>query len=66
MKKIEPTLTAGKNTKNITRRKGKTGFGTNILGFGSGGVSFTAFQATYLVIAGGGGGMCGQSAAGGG
>ena len=60
MRKIEPTLTAGKNTRNITRRRGKTGFGTNILGFGSGGGVPFIGTCDFLVVAGGGGNAVGQ------
>ena len=37
MRDIKNKLTPGKNTKNIQNRKGKTMFGYNVLGFGSGG-----------------------------
>ena len=66
MKKLEPTLTTGKNTRNITSRRGKTGFGTNILGFGSGGTPFVEVTAKYLIIGGGGSGMCSNTHPGGG
>ncbi len=55
MRELKNKLTSGKNTKNIQIRKGKTMFGYNVLGFGSGGGSKT-LDVDYLVLGAGGGG----------
>jgi hypothetical protein len=49
------THTEGKNTKLKTSSKGKTMFGYNVLGFGSGGGA-AIFTVDFLLVAGGGGG----------
>jgi|TARA_E500000305_G_scaffold40797_1_gene31411 hypothetical protein len=57
MRKIpQENLKAEKNNKNKKSSRGKTMFGYNVLGFGSGG-GVTLHEGDYLVLAGGGGGQ---------